>query len=555
MPRRRTRRRVGGASIIGQGAYGCVYRPALACEGNSGPRQGEVSKLISKKNVEEEYSSYDILRGIDPGRELYAYPVELCPFHAASQTPETLNTLLMPEEKAALTANPLIATRNNYERIEAMKSSYRRQGKKCAITNVNQGSVIQMPDAGSTFNQLKLNKSDVYGFFEGFENILQGVKVLHEAGYFHHDIKPDNILIQRAGSSVSASASFKFRLADFGTMRSLAKSLETYKAGGHVNGIYHTAYPYWPLYTIFLNFKKDDLINFLNGVDYYNKGMQPNEEKTVNYIKKVNLMVAKNLANHTIVEPAYSTYKNGVRQSRDELNDIGKNVYRIFYEKVKEKTSTIADTYFTNFLKNIDTYSLAMTLNLYVNSIFNSICLFNANDKSTYTIAYKYRNKYYSYSDYIGRLTDDAYKSWLNTFTVDVVFGFYNIVINFMNTKQIYKLLPIDVFIGDYIVVLGKFKTILDNDTNNYFARFMKDNQSTKIIHTPTPQVQPPAPPVYSPNVNNSKTKKRARNNQNQNRNQKQQKTNQTPSHNSQGYSAQQLTQVNEPFFPMNNQI
>jgi serine/threonine protein kinase len=555
MPRRRTRKK-GGASIIGQGAYGCVYRPALACEGNSGPRQGEVSKLVSKKNVEEEYASYDILRGIDPGRELYAYPVELCPFHAASQTPETLNTLLMPEEKAALTPNPLIATRNNYERIEAMKSSYRRQGKKCAITNVNEGSIIQMPDAGSTFNQLKLSKSDVYGFFEGFENILQSVKVLHEAGYFHHDIKPDNILIQRVGSS----ASFKFRLADFGTMRSLAKSLETYKAGGHVNGIYHAPYPYWPLYVIFLNFKKDDLINFLNGVDYYNKGMQPNEEKTVKYIKKVNLMVAENLANHSIVEPAYSVYKNGVRQSRDELNDIGKNVYRIFYEKVKEKTSTIADSYFTNFLKNIDTYSLAMTLNLYVNSIFNSICLFNANDKSTYTIAYKYRNKYYSYSDYIGRLTDDAYKSWLNTFTVDVVFGFYNIVINFMNTKQIYKLLPIDVFIGDYMTVLGKFKAILDNDVNNYFARFMKDNQPAKIIHTPTPAPAPapaPAPPVYSPNVNNSKTKKRPLNNRNANQapNQKQQRINQTLSHNSQGYSPQQLTQVNEPFFPMSNQI
>jgi serine/threonine protein kinase len=551
MPRRRTRKK-GGASIIGQGAYGCVYRPALACEGNSGPRQGEVSKLVSKKNVEEEYASYDILRAIDSGRELYAYPVELCPFHAASQTPESLNTLLTPAEKAALTPNPLIATRNNYERIEAMKSSYRRQGKKCAITNVNEGSVIQMPDAGSTFNQLKLNKSDVYGFFEGFENILQGVKVLHETGYFHHDIKPDNILIQRAGSS----AKFKFRLADFGSMRSLAKSLEIYKTGGHVNGIYHAPYPYWPLYAIFLNFKKDDLINFLNGVDYYNKGMQPNEEKTVNYIKKVNLMVAENLANHSIVESAYSVYKNGVRQSRDELNDIGKNVYRIFYEKVKEKTSTIADSYFTNFLKNIDTYSLAMTLNLYVNSIFNSICLFNKDDKTTFTIAYKYNNKYYSYSDYISRLTDDAYKSWLNTFTVDVVFGFYNIVINFMNTKQIYKLLPIDVFIADYMTVLGKFKAILDNDVNNYFGRFMKDNQPAKIIHTPTP-APAPAPPVYSPNVNNSKTKKRPLNNRNanQNRNQKQQRTNQTPSHNSQGYSPQQLTQVNEPFFPMSNQI
>ena len=553
MPRRRTRKK-GGASIIGQGAYGCVYRPALACEGNTGPRQGEVSKLVSKKNVEEEYASYNILRAIDPGRELYAYPVELCPFHAASQTPESLNTLLTPEEKAALTPNPLIATRNNYERIEAIKSSYRRQGKKCAITNVNEGSVIQMPDAGSTFNQLKLNKSDVYGFFEGFENVLQGVKVLHEAGYFHHDIKPDNILIQRAGSS----AKFKFRLADFGSMRSLAKSLEIYKTGGHVNGIYHAPYPYWPLYAIFLNFKKDDLINFLNGVDYYNKVMQPNEEKTVNYIKKVNLMVAENLANHSIVEPAYSVYKNGVRQSRDELNDIGKNVYRIFYEKVKEKTSTIADTYFTNFLKNIDIYSLAMTLNLYVNSIFNSICLFNKDNTNTFTIAYKHNNKYHYYSDYIDRLTDDAYKSWLNTFTVDVVFGFYNIVINFMNTKQIYKLLPIEVFISDYMVVLGKFKIILDNDVNNYFARFMKDNQPTKIIHTPTPAPAPaPAPPVYSPNVNNSKTKKRPLNNRNanQNRNQKQQRTNQTSSHNSQGYSPQQLTQVNEPFFPMNNQI
>ena len=545
MPRRRTRRR-GGGRIIGQGAYGCVYRPALACEGNTGVRDGQVSKLVSKKNVDEEFGSYTILRSIDPGRELYAYPIELCPFHAASQTPETLDTFLAPAEKAALTANPLIATRNNYTRIEKMKSDYRRQGKKCVVENADQGQIIQMADAGNTFNQLKLTKNDVYGFFEGFANILQAVKVLHEAGYFHHDIKPDNILIQRAGFGPST---FKFRLSDFGTMRSLSKSLETYKAGGHVNGIYHSAYPYWPLYTIFLGFKKDDLINFLNGVDYYTKGMQPNEENAVNYIKKINLIVAENLANHSIVEPAYSIYKNGNRQSKDELQDIGKNVYRIFYEKVKEKTSTTADTYFTNFLQNIDIYSLALTLNLYVNSIFNSICIFNTNDKKSFTIAYKYGNKYHTYSDYIGRLTDDTYKSWLNTLTVDVVFGFYSIVINFMNTKQIYNILPIDKFIEDYMAVLEKFKNILDNDVNNYFARFMKDNQPTKIIQTPTPEPLAQGPPVYSPNVSNSKTKKRQRNNQPQNRNQKQQKTNDTPSDNSQGFSSQ------EPFFPMTHQI
>ena len=547
MPRRRTRKR-GGGRIIGQGAYGCVYRPALACEGNTGVRDGQVSKLVSKKNVDEEFGSYTILRSIDPGRELYAYPIELCPFHAASQTPETLDTFLAPAEKAALTANPLIATRNNYTRIEKMKSDYRRQGKKCVVENADQGQIIQMADAGNTFNQLKLTKNDVYGFFEGFANILQAVKVLHEAGYFHHDIKPDNILIQRAGFGASPSA-FKFRLSDFGTMRSLSKSLETYKAGGHVNGIYHSAYPYWPLYTIFLGFKKDDLINFLNGVDYYTKGMQPNEENAVNYIKKINLIVAENLANHSIVEPAYSIYKNGNRQSNDELQDIGKNVYRIFYEKVKEKSSTTADTYFTNFLQNIDIYSLALTLNLYVNSIFNSICIFNTNDKKSFTIAYKYGNKYHTYSDYIGHLTDDTYKSWLNTLTVDVVFGFYSIVINFMNTKQIYNILPIDKFIEDYMAVLEKFKNILDNDVNNYFARFMKDNQPTKIIQTPTPEPLAQGPPVYSPNVSNSKTKKRQRNNQPQNRNQKQQKTNDTPSHNSQGVSSE------EPFFPMNNQI
>lgn len=553
MPRGRTRKKVGGR-IIGQGAYGCVYQPALACEGNIVTRDGQVSKLVSKKNMDEEYASHDILRNIDPGRELYAYPLEKCDFKAHIQDQNTRNTLLTPSEKQNLARNPLIEFFPNHQRINASKVKYRRKGK-CAITNADQGAIIQMADAGSTYNELSLTKSDVYGFFQGFENILQAVKTLHEAGYFHHDIKPVNILIQKKGQG------FKFRLADFGSMRSLSKSLELYKKGEKVNNTYHSPYPYWPLYTVFLHYDTRPIVHLLNGISKHGKYLVLEEKNEIDKVINFNSTLASELAGYHVAEPAYSIFKNGNRQSIDDLDVIMNNVYRIFYEKVEKGVGLNSDNSFTNFLQNIDIYSLALTLNLYVNSIFNSICIFN-NDRFSFSITYKHKNRYVYFSDYYTLLIKNGYNgyaAWLEKFTTDVVISLYNIVIKFMNTKKLYKLLSIDKFIGDYRAVLEKFKNILDNDTNNYYSTFMKMVTPTLIKPTPSPLVQASAlaqvQPIYSPNVSPNKTKKRERNNQPPAnvKNQKIQKTYMTPSQNKQEQEQGQSVKENEPFFATNS--
>ena len=69
-----------GGKLIGEGAYGCVYQPAIRCEGNSGKKRNAsiVSKLLYKKNAEKEYAIKDLLKPIDPDQKYLLYPIKSC---------------------------------------------------------------------------------------------------------------------------------------------------------------------------------------------------------------------------------------------------------------------------------------------------------------------------------------------------------------------------------------------------------------------------------------------------------------------------------------------
>ena len=46
---------VTGGKVLASGGFGCVFKPALKCEGESKRHTNKVSKLMSEKHATEEY--------------------------------------------------------------------------------------------------------------------------------------------------------------------------------------------------------------------------------------------------------------------------------------------------------------------------------------------------------------------------------------------------------------------------------------------------------------------------------------------------------------------
>ena len=44
-----------GGKVLASGGFGCVFSPALKCEGETKRAKGKISKLMSEKHANEEY--------------------------------------------------------------------------------------------------------------------------------------------------------------------------------------------------------------------------------------------------------------------------------------------------------------------------------------------------------------------------------------------------------------------------------------------------------------------------------------------------------------------
>jgi hypothetical protein len=67
-------KKVHGGSIIGQGSFGCVYKPSLRCAADLQPEENNVSKLIYRRNLLKEKGPA-VLPEINAAQEYFVYPV------------------------------------------------------------------------------------------------------------------------------------------------------------------------------------------------------------------------------------------------------------------------------------------------------------------------------------------------------------------------------------------------------------------------------------------------------------------------------------------------
>ena len=171
--------------FIGEGTYGCVFRPPIKCKNGKKYGTGKVSKLMTDRAAQKEVKEYDILKNVDPQELYYPGPPISC-----KADPIDASTEIKPNDCKLLQKDP----------------------------NIDNYSLLIYNDGGVDLDVFCKDKLDAYLaidpqkqtdlFFLNAHNLLKGVQLFIKEDFIHHDIKPGNIVFE--------PSTYKFNFIDFG---------------------------------------------------------------------------------------------------------------------------------------------------------------------------------------------------------------------------------------------------------------------------------------------------------------------------------------------------
>jgi serine/threonine protein kinase len=234
------------SKVIGEGTYGCVHQPALNCK-NKPTEQDKVSKVMTKRDANEEMKEYLLIKKIDPQGNYHLGKPRKCNVDNNQNNIDSINrckniSVQTPEELNKL--NLLIMKHGGYN-IENYVDLF--------------------------FNKNPSDKDipSVATFLLSFYNIFKGLKLFQTEKIAHHDLKPQNIVYNPKTN--------KTYFIDFGLMTSYDSiHSQTSKSKYHFGRKCHWSFPY----EITL-WNKNDFFEFV-----YDKNKKKSIHADIEHIKK-----------------------------------------------------------------------------------------------------------------------------------------------------------------------------------------------------------------------------------------------------------------------------
>jgi len=184
-----------GGKVLASGGFGCVFSPALKCEGETKRSKGKISKLMSEKHAIEEYEEIvSIKTKLDKIKHYENYflinDVTLC-------KPDRLTTTDLAEFASKCTALP---------KVNITKSNINSNLDKLMSLNIPNGGLPvddYIYDNGSFEKLYEIHNSL-------FKLLKKGIVPMNNKNIYHCDIKDSNILLEES------SGELKARLIDWG---------------------------------------------------------------------------------------------------------------------------------------------------------------------------------------------------------------------------------------------------------------------------------------------------------------------------------------------------
>ena len=184
-----------GGKVLASGGFGCVFSPALKCEGETKRAKGKISKLMSEKHATEEYeeivsikSKLDTIKNYK--NYFLLYDATLC-------KPDRLTSSDLTEFGSKCTALP---------KDNITKSNINSNLDKLMSLNIPNGG---LPVDDYIYENGSFEK--LYEIHNSLVKLLKkGIVSMNSKNIYHCDIKDSNILLD------DSSGELKARLIDWG---------------------------------------------------------------------------------------------------------------------------------------------------------------------------------------------------------------------------------------------------------------------------------------------------------------------------------------------------
>jgi hypothetical protein len=370
---------ISGGNVLASGGFGCIFKPALKCKNSIlEPEKGDVSKLMTKKHADAEYSQIQTFKKIlerIPNYEDYflVKGFSLCQ-----------PSMLSKEDK------------NNFKKCKALTKKGFTKDNINEPSSLDELAIINMPDGGIDVKNYVSNMERTI-FLKKFNELnnalvdllINGLRPMNALELYHCDIKGGNILV----STLKEVDTFTTRLIDWGL--SVHHKVKT----GIPRRLYRRPFQYnvpWSnilfnhdftkMYNSFL-FQCEERKVLLDSylvrefvLDYifaWNKIRGVGHLKTINSFFKLLVNVNNDMPNIQSVK-----VKKHVIEYDFTYNYIVEYISQILLHFTKNNEFQLLD-YFNNvFIKNIDTWGLVMTYSTIIKYLVKSSGELNQLSKS-----------------------------------------------------------------------------------------------------------------------------------------------------------------------------
>ena len=170
-----TRNKKGG-EVIGAGGYGCIFSPALRCAG-SNERKGDITKLLQKNDANDEWNELKNVRNI------------------VKNIPNYNNYFLVNN---IFKCKPNTITENDLKNVIICENALGSIGISTTEINKNLDKleIINMPYGGIDLLKIITENKELFSTLNNIllELLVKGILPMNKLGFFHCDIKAQNIL-------------------------------------------------------------------------------------------------------------------------------------------------------------------------------------------------------------------------------------------------------------------------------------------------------------------------------------------------------------------------
>ena len=238
--RSRGSRRSKGGEYLGEGASGCGFLPALHCKGNTAANPSQMSKLmLMSEALHAEVDVSKRIAAIDPTMTYSVYPQRVCQIEPANIRNRAENLrkcqLLEKVEMPATAAATAPAV------FDPFAEGTKNADQEGLEARAKYTALLQSPYGGYDLFTVLNNQSrepvnipSMLDMLRLLRNLIVGLEQYHDKGFYHMDIKEENIVMNRGSA----------RYIDFGL--SLTKDIIQHNPNilRRFSGRFYFAYPF-----------------------------------------------------------------------------------------------------------------------------------------------------------------------------------------------------------------------------------------------------------------------------------------------------------------------